>query len=136
MHHSDDDNPETNTQGMPAHMLESPPLTTYSEATANTVTANFQNHLGIKYDIRISSSIELSFESVETDTDKAILLNIFNENTGEVVEEWFPKKLCSNLDEHACTIRVWDVFAKDKKGHLFPTAPVFSETEAEAKPNG
>ena len=151
LHHSDNDNPETNTQGMPAHMLESPPLAAYANdlgaapaefspdySGVDTVTTpeKYFNHCGIKYDSRIATSLELSFESVETDTTKAILFNIFDENTGRVVEEWFPKKLCSNLDEHACTVRVWEVFAKDKKGHLFPAAPTFPETEAEAKPHG
>jgi hypothetical protein len=131
---------------LPAHMRESMPIDTKpafsfpSEAASishpSDIPANFQNPYGVKYDTRISTSIELGFESVETDTAKALLLNIFDENTGKVLEEWFPKKLCSNLDEHACTIRVWEVFAKDKKGHLFPATPSFPDTEAEAKPNG
>jgi hypothetical protein len=124
-------------QWMPPHMQESMPIDTKpafsfpsQAAEANPIPANFRNQYDVKYDTRIATSIQLSFESIETDTPKAILLNIINENTGELIEEWFPKKLCSNLDEAACTIRVWEVFAKDKKGHLFP------ETEAEAKPHG
>jgi hypothetical protein len=128
-------------QWMPRHMRESMPIDTnpafsfpseeeLCETPVSTIPAKFQNQYDVKYDTRIATSIQLSFESIETDTTKAILLNILNENTGELIEEWFPKKLCSNLDEAACTIRVWEVFAKDKKGHLFP------ETEAEAKPHG
>lgn len=114
-------------------MPPSPPLAAYHEEELGEVPVSttppnfFFNQYDIKYDARIATSLELSFESIENDTTKAILLNIFDENTGKVVEEWFPKKLCSNLDEAACTIRVWDVFAKDKKGHLFP------KTEAGAK---
>jgi hypothetical protein len=148
MHHSDDDNPESNIQGMPAHLLESPPVEAYEPETLKlgaapadfspdysgldsvTTPEKYWNHYSIRYDTRIASSLELNFESIEAHTPKAILLNIFNENTGEVLAEWFPKKLCSNLDDFACTIRVWEVFAKDKKKHLFP------DTEAESKPNG
>jgi hypothetical protein len=155
MHHSDDDNPESNNLPLPAHMRESMPIDTkpafsfpserdlefspdYTGLDTVTTPEKYFNHYSVKYDTRISTSIKLSFKSIETDTTKAILLNIFDENTGELVEEWFPKKLCSNLDEAACTIRVWEVFARDKKGHLFPAtaAPSFPDTEAEAKPNG
>jgi len=83
------------------------------------VPEEYNNDFGIRYDTRTGSSIELKFDSIEADTDKAILINITNTSTGEMLVEWFPKKLMTNLNESNCTIRCWSVFAEDKKAHLF-----------------
>ena len=84
------------------------------------IPANFQNDCGIKYDLRTDSSVEIKFQNmVVRTTERAVLLNIMHPTTGEMLEEWFPKKLCSNLDEAAGTIRCWTVFAEDTKKHLW-----------------
>tara|TARA_R110002153_G_scaffold156522_1_gene308485 strand:- start:460 stop:900 length:441 start_codon:yes stop_codon:yes gene_type:complete len=132
---------------MPAHMQESMPIDTnpallsttgkdldinpdYSGLDTVLTPPEYFNHCGIKYDARTSSSLELNFESIETDTTKAILFNIFDENTGNILQEWFPKKLCSNLNEDAYSVRVWNVFANDKKKHLFPNFLKAEEVKA------
>jgi len=126
MHHSDDDNPERYTGGHapPDWATQSIPVdpTPAHEPMVSLVPLNYQNDSGIKYDTRIATSTPIVFQSIERCTERAILLNILNTNTGEMLEEWFPKKLMSNLDESACTIRCWTVFAEDKKQHLWAEA--------------
>jgi len=76
---------------------------------------------GIKCDTRTDNSILLSFVSVERDTQKAILLTVVDQKSGEVIEEWFPKSVCSNLDTVSHHINVWDKFMKDQKPYLILT---------------
>lgn len=97
---------------------ETIPMEAYTQEHAPADTSTPMPY-GIKVDSRTATSTELKFQSIEADTNKAILLNIVQEYTGEELQEWFPKKLCSNLDTANCTIRVWSVFLEDKKAHLF-----------------
>ena len=63
-------------------------------------------------------AIKLCFVDVEHITQQgnqaggAILFTLLDLTTGEVVEKWVPKKLCSNLHPEGRWIWVWEVFVQ------------------------
>jgi len=106
------------------------PLSSYTEGAVYEVPEGSEGSssirenakiYGIKCDTRTDNSILLSFVSVERDTQKAILLNVVDQKSGEIIEEWFPKSVCSNLDTVSHHINVWDKFMKDQKPYLILT---------------
>jgi hypothetical protein len=71
---------------------------------------------------RLVSSYLISFEAIlhitkESAYEGAILLEL-PVASGELVEVWLPKKLCSNLDIDAQTVCVWDKFMDKKLAEL------------------
>ena len=85
----------------------------------NAIPTQFINSYGIRYDSRVLTATKLNFLAIMASTERAILLELMHPVTGEILEEWFPKKICQNLDEGECTILVWNQFLNDQKQHLF-----------------
>tara|TARA_R110000772_G_C13014992_1_gene409842 strand:- start:152 stop:538 length:387 start_codon:yes stop_codon:yes gene_type:complete len=63
-------------------------------------------------------SVKLPFVTVEHMTQEgnkeggAILFTLLDLTTGEIVDQWIPKKLCTNLLAGSQYIYVWGVFAQ------------------------
>jgi len=108
------------TQEMPDRFNESPSPESYAADHAPADSSNEQHSYGIKNDSRTANSILLNFTEVKADTPKAICLTLLDYDTGELIEEWFPKKLCSNMNTVANTVHVWDVFMNEHKVDLIP----------------
>jgi hypothetical protein len=103
-----------NNSNTPPDWHEEVPL----EREAPLTPEEFVNPYGVKYDARVLTSEVIIITEVKTFTEKAILVVAANPDTGELTDEWFPKKLCSNLSEDAGTMCVWNVFVNDNKPHL------------------
>lgn len=64
------------------------------------------------------SMVQIPFVTVEHMTQEgdeeagAILFTLADLTTGEIVDQWIPKKLCTNLNPEGYYIYVWDVFAQ------------------------
>tara|TARA_R110002153_G_scaffold2684_6_gene12957 strand:+ start:606 stop:998 length:393 start_codon:yes stop_codon:yes gene_type:complete len=64
------------------------------------------------------SMVQIPFVTVEHMTQEgdeeagAILFTLLDLSTGEIVDQWIPKKLCTNLHAGSQYIYVWDVFAQ------------------------
>lgn len=64
------------------------------------------------------SMVQIPFVTVEHMTQEgdeeagAILFTLADLTTGEIVDQWIPKKLCTNLHADEQYIYVWDVFAQ------------------------
>lgn len=57
--------------------------------------------------------VEVKHMTHEGDKESgAILFTLLDLSTGEVVEKWIPKKLCTNLHPEGYYIYVWNVFAQ------------------------
>lgn len=109
----------------PDRFNESPPLSAYdyfsSPGKDTTDTGNDTgNAYGIKIDSRTDSAILLHFHEVKAETAKAICLAVTDYTTGQVMDDWFPKKLCSNMNTVKNCVHVWDVFMKEHKADLIP----------------
>jgi hypothetical protein len=118
----------------PLWATESVPTSLYQEKSVNDIPEQYKNDSGIRFDVRVGTSTQVKFQSIERCTERAILLNILPCGVGEMLEEWFPKKVCTNLNESDCTIRVWTIFLEAQKAHIYEDSS--PETEAETKPNG
>lgn len=110
-------NPDA-ADNLPAHMNESPPLSAYEEEKGENGSTGYT--YGIKVDSRTANCILLTFVEVVAETQKAICLAVLDHDTEQVIEDWFPKKLCSNMNTVKKTVHVWDVFMEEHKADLIP----------------
>lgn len=104
----------------PDRFNESPPLAAYVQDASSLPAAPAQNAYGIKTDSRTANSILLQFVEVMAETPKAICLKVLDHDTEQLIEDWFPKKLCSNMNTVKNEVHVWDVFMEQHKADLIP----------------
>lgn len=91
----------------------------YGESVrAEEDTSQYSPILKIEPTDRLSSAIKILFEKFKRETDKGFCVSLLNRRTDEYVDEWFPKKLCSNLDFAEQTFYCWEVFMAAAKPHL------------------
>ena len=89
---------------------------------------------------RLSESTQLHYVELIHYTQErnkqagALLVSICNQDTGEIEEHWFPKKLCSNLDTALSTFYCWTPFLETNKNSLIPDENYnssYSQTQAQ-----
>lgn len=99
----------------------SPKWTDRATPSAPTMpkSANLSDHCKIEPDSRLGSALLISFEELVRVTQEgnkyggAILVVLLTADNREV-DQWLPKKLCSNLDLTHNTVCVWDTFMNER----------------------
>ncbi len=86
-------------------------------------TGKYSPILKVEKADRVENAVEITFTGFQRVTDKAFLVTVLDVEAKQYLDEWFPKKLCSNLDLESNTFYCWDVFVKDKKPYLMSAVP-------------
>lgn len=94
-----------------------------------TPTGQYDNRLQEKENN--DAVFKLKYTEIQKETDKAMCFRVCDYTNGGWFDEWFPKKLCSNLDPVDKTFWVWGVFLETHKPDLIPKGYRFKCKEAE-----
>ncbi len=81
--------------------------------------AHYEKLIDKQQPSRLEGSIKFPFVDIvhltkeEHKKQGAVLLELLDKKTGEIVEKWVPKKLCRNLCAEGYTIYIWDEFVQN-----------------------
>lgn len=106
------------------------PVTTSTLLTDLPVASKYSSLCKVEPSHRLTENQKLKFHELVKDTTKAICLCFLESDTGEAVDEWFPKGVCANLNLTDNTVYVWDKFLRDAKPY-FLTEDVHHAEDAE-----